>query len=176
MEWDTTVGAKSFRQPSDNTSYFDKVTAEAEQKIRAEINQQVRNEANKVIHDIVTSKDAEIENLKQIIVEKDQKLDTKQSTIDSLKREKRHFNIPEKTEFKTEDPAIKVEADIDHFTQEVINIFKYGKSKSGFVNENQEKVRQVALIWKQFLEEYKWKSNYISVKIKKLLKDTDNII
>jgi len=176
MEWDTTVGAKSFRPPSDNTSYFDKVTAEAEQKIRAEINQQVRNEANKVIHDIVTSKDAEIENLKQIIVEKDQKLDTKQSTIDSLKREKRHFNIPEKTEFKTEDPAIKVEADIDHFTQEVINIFKYGKSKSGFVNENQEKVRQVALIWKQFLEEYKWKSNYISVKIKKLLKDTDNII
>ena len=176
MEWDTTVGAKSFRPPSDNTSYFDKVTAAAEQKIRAEINQQVRNEANKVIHDIVTSKDAEIENLKQIIVEKDQKLDTKQSTIDSLKREKRHFNIPEKTEFKTEDPAIKVEADIDHFTQEVINIFKYGKSKSGFVNENQEKVRQVALIWKQFLEEYKWKSNYISVKIKKLLKDTDNII
>ena len=176
MEWDTTVGAKSFRPPSDNTSYFDKVTAQAEQKLRAEINQQVRNEANKVIHDIVTSKDTEIENLKQLLEEKDQKLATKQSTIDSLKREKRHFNIPEKTEFKTEDPAIKVEADIDHFTQEIINIFKYGKSKSGFVNENQEKVRQVALIWKQFLEEYKWKSNYISVKIKKLLKDTDNII
>ena len=176
MEWDTTVGAKSFRPPSDNTSYFDKVKAQAEQKLRAEINQQVRNEANKVIHDIVTSKDAEIENLKQLLEEKDQKLATKQSTIDSLKREKRHFNIPEKTEFKTEDPAIKVEADIDHYTQEVINIFKYGKSKFGFVNENQEKVRQVALIWKQFLEEYKWKSNYISVKIKKLLKDTDNII
>ena len=56
MEWDTTVGAKSFRPPSDTTSYFDKVTAQAEQKLRAEINQQVRNEANKVIHDIVTSK------------------------------------------------------------------------------------------------------------------------
>ena len=176
MEWDTTVGAKSFRPPSDTTSYFDKVTAQAEQKLRAEINQQVRNEANKVIHDIVTSKDTEIENLKQLLEEKDQKLATKQSTIDSLNREKRHFNIPEKTEFKAEEPSIKVEASIDNFTQEVINIFKHGKSESGFVNEDQEKVRQVALIWKQFFEEYKWKSNYISVKIKKLLKDTDNII
>jgi hypothetical protein len=176
MEWDTTVGAKSFRPPSDNTSYFDKVTAAAEQKLRAEINQQVRDEANKVINGIVTAKDTEIENLKQIIAEKDEKLATKQSTIDSLKREKRHFNIPEKAEFKVEEPSIKVEADIDNFTQEVINIFKYGKSESGFVNENQEKVRRVALIWKQFFEEYKWKSNYISVKIKKLLKDTDNII
>jgi hypothetical protein len=72
--------------------------------------------------------------------------------------------------------AIKVEADVDNFTQEVISIFKYGKSESGFVNEDQEKVRKVALIWKQFFEEYKWKSNYISVKIKKLLKDTDSIL
>jgi hypothetical protein len=176
MNWDTTIGAKSFRPPSDTTSYFDKITAAAEQKIRAEINQQVRDEANKVIHGIVNSKDTEIENLKQALAEKDLKLAAKQSTIDSLNREKRHFIIPEELEFKVEEPAIKVEADVDNFTQEVISIFKYGKSESGFVNEDQEKVRKVALIWKQFFEEYKWKSNYISVKIKKLLKDTDSIL
>jgi hypothetical protein len=174
--WDSKVGATSFRPPSDTSSYFDKVTSETEQRLRNEITQQVRADANNVIHGIVTGKDGEINDLKQVIDSLEVKIKQKQQEIESLKREKRHFAIPEEIEFIVDEPTSSIDADADTFTSHILKIIKRGDNGIAFNNKEQEKVRKVVAVWKGFLEEYKWKSNYISVKIKKLLKDTDQIL
>jgi hypothetical protein len=74
MQWDSHTGAKSFIPPSDTSSYFDKITAKAENEIRNEINQQVRQEANDIIHKIVTAKDADISKLEEIIKDRDKEI------------------------------------------------------------------------------------------------------
>jgi len=69
-----------------------------------------------------------------------------------------------------------IEATPQEFIDSLRDIIKYNKSSKGFNQLELEKIRKVFLSWKRFLEEYKWKSNYISVKIKKLLCDTEVII
>lgn len=181
----------SWRPPSDNTSYFNNINAAREREIRAEIAAQIKNEAEKVIHSIVIQKDSEIDKLKKqneelkdkIQLAKEQseeryktRIENQQKEIETLKREKRHFSIPEEPEFIPEDVEEYFEATVDEFAETVLNIFKYGKSAKGFKQANLEKIRKIVLCWKRFLEEYKWKSNYISVKIKKLLLDTEQIL
>lgn len=183
--------SNTWKPPSSNTSYFQNIDAAREQAIRNEVTVQIKNEAEQVIHNIVTQKDSEIANLKTQIKElqngldgiKEEsvkkykiRIDNQQKEIESLKREKRHFNIPNEPEFIPGDPGKFIEATIDQFAESIIDIFKYGKSVQGFKRGDLEKIRKVVLSWKCFLEEYKWKSNYISVKIKKLLKDTDIIL
>lgn len=163
-KWDTGV----WRPPTDKSSYFDKVNNDREQQIRNETFQHVRAEAEKVIHNIVTGKDAEIAKLKE-------RIETQQKEIESLKREKRHFNIPEEPEFIPEDVKEFIEATPQEFLDGLVSIIKYNKSEKGFNQIELERIRKVVLSWKTFLEEYKWKSNYISVKIKKLLLDTEKI-
>ena len=185
-DWST----EGWRPPSDNSSYFDKVNDKRIQEITQQINQQVRNEANQVIHKIVTDKDSEIsklnkeiEALKEKVKEEREKaaekyrtrIDDQQKEIESLKREKRHFNIPEEPEFIPEDVKEFIDATPQEFLAGLVSIVKYGKSEKGFNQVELEKIRKVILSWKAFLEEYKWKSNYISVKIKKLLLDTEKI-
>lgn len=181
----------SWRPPSDNSSYFNNVNAKREQEIRAEITNQIKAEAEKVIHNIVTQKDSEIaklnkeaEELKLKIVQEKEKaaekfktrIEDQQKEIESLKREKRHFNIPEEPEFIPEKVEEFIEATPQEFLKVLDDIIKYNKSTKGFKQLELEKIRRVLLSWKRFLEEYKWKSNYISVKIKKLLLDTEVII
>ena len=185
-DWST----EGWRPPSDNSSYFDKVNARREQELRAEITNQIRGEAEKIIHNIVTQKDSEIASLNKEIetlkekvkVEKEKaleryktRIDDQQKEIESLKREKRHFNIPEEPEFIPEDVKEFIEATPPEFLAGLVSIIKYGKSEKGFNQVELEKIRKIILSWKAFLEEYKWKSNYISVKIKKLLLDTEKI-
>jgi hypothetical protein len=174
--WDSQVGATSFRPPSDTSSYFDKATTETEQRLRNEISHQVRTEANNVIHGIVTGKDSEINDLKQVVDSLESKIKIKQQEIESLKREKRHFVIPEEIEFNVGEVTSTIDADTDTFVSHILNILKRGDNGIAFNNKEQEKVRKIVAVWKGFLEEYKWKSNYISVKIKKLLKDTGQIL
>lgn len=175
-DWNSKIGATSFRPPSDTSSYFDKVTAATEQRLRNEITQQVRADANNVIHGIVTGKDNEINELKQVIDDLENKIKQKQQEIESLKREKRHFVIPEEIEFNVDSPTSIVDADTSTFTSYILNIIKRGDNGVAFSDKDQEKIRKIVAVWKGFLEEYKWKSNYISVKIKKLLKDTNQIL
>ena len=164
-EWDTGV----WRPPSDNNSYFDKVNASREQQIRDETTRYVKAEAEKVIHNLVSGKDAEIARLRE-------KIDNQQKEIESLKREKRHFVIPDEPEFIPDEVNEYVEVSPVEFVSGLQQIIKYGKSEKGFSQDELEKIRLVVLSWKKFFEEYKWKSNYISVKIKKLLKDTESIL
>ena len=96
--------------------------------------------------------------------------------MSNVRQLKRHFNIPEEPEFIPEDVEEYFEATADEFAETVLNIVKYGKSTKGFKQVDLEKIRKIVLCWKRFLEEYKWKSNYISVKIKKLLLDTEQIL
>lgn len=175
-DWNSEIGAKSFIPPSDTSSYFDKVTAATEQRLRNEITHQVRTEANNVIHNIVTGKDNDINELKQVIDNLENKIKLKQQEIESLKREKRHFVIPDEIEFNVEKPTSIIDADMNTFTSRILNIIKRGDNGVAFNDKDQEKIRKIVAVWKGFLEEYKWKSNYISVKIKKLLKDTNQIL
>lgn len=185
-DWNT----ESWRPPSDKSSYFDKVNDKKVQELTEQINQQVRNEANQAIHKIVTEKDSEIaklnneiEALKGKIKEEKEKaeeryrtrMEDQQKEIESLKREKRHFDIPEEPEFIPEDVTEFVEATPQDFLNGLVSIIKYGKSQKGYNQEELERVRKTVMSWKKFLEDYKWKSNYISVKIKKLLLDTEKI-
>jgi hypothetical protein len=181
----------SWRPPSDDSSYFKNVNTQREQEIRAEVANQIKAEAEKVIHNIVTQKDSEItklnneiEELKLKVTQVKEKaaekyrtrIEDQQKEIESLKREKRHFNIPEEPEFIPEDVKEFIEATPQQFLKGLDNIIKYNKSPIGFKQVELEKIRKIVLSWKRFLEEYKWKSNYISVKIKKLLLDTEVII
>ena len=181
---------ESWRPESDKSSYFDKVNAKREQEIRTEVVAQIKGEAEKIIHNIVTQKDSEIEQLNKtieelklkIVEEKEKaaeryktRIEDQQKEIESLKREKRHFDIPEEPEFIPDDVTEFTEASPQEFLNGLTNIIKYGKSQKGYSQDELEKVRKIILSWKKFLEDYKWKSNYISVKIKKLLLDTEKI-
>jgi anti-sigma28 factor (negative regulator of flagellin synthesis) len=140
-EWNLSQNgsAKTFRPPSDNSSYFQKNIDQAVEKARAEINEQVRHEANTAIHNIVTAKDAEIAELKE-------QLETGGSSID-----------------------------IESINNMLLQAIKYGKKTDDSINNEQlVKLRDVILTWKEFFEEYKWKSNYISNKIKDLLTETND--
>ena len=180
----------SWRPPSDTSSYFNKVNDKREQEIRAEVVAQIKGEAEKIIHNIVTQKDSEIEQLNKtieelklkIVEEKEKateryktRIEDQQKEIESLKREKRHFDIPEEPEFIPEKVEEFIEGTPQDFLNGLVDIIKYGKSQKGYNQEELERVRKTVMSWKKFLEEYKWKSNYISVKIKKLLLDTEKI-
>lgn len=174
--------SSTFRPVSDNSSYFDKISSKREIELRAQITKEIEKKANDVIHNIVLAKDAEISKLRDTaksdkeIIKLKETIKTKQKEIDSLKREKRHFVIPE-TPLNLEEPSVIAECnDIDNYTDSLLKIIKYGKSEVGYNSVKLEHIRKIIFIWKKFLEEYKWKSNYISVKIKKLLKDTENIL
>jgi len=183
----------SWRPPSDNSSYFNNVNQQKVDEIRASVTVEIREQAEKILHDIVTQKDKEIADLKaekeklqtevdtvkksysDIAFEFGERLERQQKKIDSLKREKRHFDIPEEPEFIPEPVAEFIEGTPQDFLNGLDNIIKYNKSPKGFKQVELEKIRKIVLSWKRFLEEYKWKSNYISVKIKKLLLDTEKI-
>ena len=153
-DWST----ESFRPPSDESSYFGGVRRAEAEKIRAEITQQVRNEANTVIHNIVTQKDAEIA-----------KLEEKIAKLKSAPKK----SEPEYTESVI--PATFLESeDIQTINNAFYRAIKYGQlTEDDLKDANLERLRSIILSWKEFFEEYKWKSNYISVKIMKLLKETD---
>jgi len=180
----------SWRPESDKSSYFNKVNEKREQEIRTEVVAQIRSEAEKIIHNIVTQKDSEIEQLNKtieelklkIVEEKEKaaeryktRIEQQQKEIESLKREKRHFDIPEEPEFIPEPVAEFIEGTPQDFLNGLVDIIKYGKSQKGYNQEELERVRKTVMSWKKFLEDYKWKSNYILVKIKKLLLDTEKI-
>lgn len=180
----------TWRPESDKSSYFSNVNKQREEAIRAEVVSQIKGEAEKIIQNIVTQKDSEIEQLNKtieelklkIVLEKEKatekykmRIEDQQREIESLKREKRHFDIPEEPEFIPEAVTEFVEATPQDFLNGLVNIIKYGKSQKGYNQEELERVRKTVMSWKKFLEDYKWKSNYISVKIKKLLLDTEKI-
>ena len=155
--------AQSWRPPSDNTSYFAKQNEQAIEAARAEINEQVRKEANQAIHNIVTGKDAEINDLKERIKELEMKIDIIEQT-------------PTPTLVQ---PAGEVSnlSDLDIINNAFERAIKYGEiTEDKLNNDRLIKIRDIVIKWKEFFEEYKWKSNYISVKIKKLLKDTNDIL
>jgi type I site-specific restriction endonuclease len=180
----------SWRPPSDNSSYFSNINQQKIDEVRASITMEIRGQAEKILNDIVTQKDSEIANLnkeiqtlKEKVKEEKEKvaekyktrIEEQQKEIESLKREKRHFDIPEEPEFIPEDVTEFIEATPQDFLNGLVSIIKYGKSQKGYNQEELEKVRKTVISWKKFLEDYKWKSNYISVKIKKLLLDTEKI-
>jgi hypothetical protein len=161
---------ESFRPPSDNSSYFGHVRKDEAEKIRAEINQQVRNEANIAIHNIVTQKDAEIAKLVE--------------QIDALKAAGKKPE-PEVVEAETPPDYTKgvisatfsESEDIQIINNALYRAIKYGQlTEDDLKDENLGKLRMIIISWKEFFEEYKWKSNYISTKIKKLLKDTEEML
>lgn len=157
---------RSWRPPSDNTSYFAKQNEQAIEAARAEINEQVRKEANLAIHNIVTGKDAEINDLKEKIKDLESKLNV----------------LKEKEETPVYEPAppsgeVSNLTDFDIINNAIERAIKYGEvTDDKLNNERLIKNRDIIIKWKEFFEEYKWKSNYISVKIKKLLKDTNDIL
>ena len=154
---------KTFHIPSENKSYFEKNIEQAVEKARVEITAGVRNEANQVIHKIVTEKDAKINSLEEKISE----LKTK---IDNLEQQPKTIIQPPTGEVSN---LTDFDIVINAFTQAI----KYGETTKDVLNNNKlETLRSVMVDWKQFFEEYKWKSNYISNKIKKLLKDTNDIL
>ena len=141
---------KTFHIDGDNSSYFDKVNEKKIQEITKQINDQVRQEANQVIHNIVQEKDKEITKLNE--------------QIEELKKETKHGSLSNLTDF-------------DIINNSLTAALKYGEAtKDNLNNERLEKIRNVIITWKEFFEEYKWKSNYISNKIKNLLKDTNDIL
>ena len=170
-DWST----DSWRPPSDNSSYFDKINERKINEIRTSVAAEIRQEAGKILHNIVTQKDKEINDLKITAEKYQDRITQQQKEIESLKREKRHFDIPEDPEFIPEDIEKYIEASPQEFLQGLTEIIKYGKSLTGYSQPELEKIRKTIMSWKTFLEQYKWKSNYISVKIKKLLLDTEKI-
>lgn len=161
---------ESFRPPSDNSSYFGNVRKDEAEKIRNEINQQVRAEANAVIHSIVTEKDAEIAKLEERIAKL--KAAPKKSEPEIIEP----GPPPEYTKGVISATFSESE-DIQIINNAFFRAIKYGQlTEDDLKDANLEKLRVIILSWKEFFEEYKWKSNYISVKIKKLLKDTDEML
>jgi uncharacterized protein YcbX len=154
---------KTFHIPNENKSYFEKNIESAVEKARVEITEGVRNEANQVIHKIVLEKDAEINSLKENISELEAKLETLEQQPTTV----------------IQPPAGEVSdlTDFEVINNAFIQAIKYGeKTQDNLNNDKLELVREVMVSWKEFFEEYKWKSNYISNKIKKLLKDTNDIL
>ena len=154
---------KTFHIPNENKSYFEKNIESAVEKARVEITEGVRNEANQVIHKIVLEKDAEINSLKENISELEANLETLEQQPTTV----------------IQPPAGEVSdlTDFEVINNAFIQAIKYGeKTQDNLNNDKLELVREVMVSWKEFFEEYKWKSNYISNKIKKLLKDTNDIL
>jgi hypothetical protein len=161
---------QSFRPPSDDSSYFGHVRKDEAEKLREEINQQVRNEANAAIHNIVTQKDAEIAKL-----------------VDQIDKLKASNKKPEPEVIEVGTPpeytkgvitaTFSESEDIQVINNALFRAIKYGQlTEDDLKDVNLERLRTIVLSWKEFFEEYKWKSNHISVKIKKLLKDTDKLL
>ena len=183
-----THSTQSFRPVSEESSYFtkniNKKAAEIRAEVTAEVNAQVRNEANIAIHNIVTGKDAELTTLTEAydkLFKANEKLDKKVVSLtkekNSFTRVQKHFVIPDEPEFIINDDKPAVEATDKEFTDILLEIIAKGSdSEVSFKDPDHEKLRHVVVMWKKFFEDYKWKSNYISYKIKKLLKDTDSIL
>lgn len=156
---------KSFHIPGDNSSYFDKINEKKIQEVREEILHQVRKEADQAIHNIVTGKDEEISLLSNKITELEQKI---------VQLEKNNDALPI-SPLPTGDVSDLTDFDIinNAFTYAI----KYGELTDDNLNDEKlETIRKVVVMWKEFFEEYKWKSNYISNKIKNLLKETNDIL
>ena len=154
---------KTFHIPNENKSYFEKNIESAVEKARIEITEGVRNEANQVIHKIVLEKDAEINLLKENISELEAKLEALEQQPATI----------------VQPPTGEVSnlTDFEIINNAFIQAIKYGEKTQDDLNDDKlESIRGVMLSWKEFLEEYKWKSNYISNKIKNLLKDTNDIL
>lgn len=161
---------ESFRPPSDNSSYFGHVRQAEAEKIRNEINQQVRQEANEVIHNIVTQKDAEIAKLEEKIAKL--KAANKKSEPEIIE-----VGPPPEYTKGVISATFSESEDIQIINNALFRAIKYGQqTEDDLKDANLERLRTIILSWKEFLEEYKWKSNYISVKIKKLLKETDKLL
>ena len=149
---------RTFRIDGDNSSYFDKVNEKKIQEITKQINEQVRKEANQAIHNIVTGKDAEINELKE-----------------SINRLEKEIDVLKKAPQPTGD--VTNLSDLENVCNALERALKYGEvTKDNLNNERLKKIRDIIISWKEFFEEYKWKSNYISNKIKSLLKDTNDIL
>jgi len=162
-DWST----ESFRPPSDESSYFGGVRRAEAEKIRAEITQQVRHEANTVIHNIVTQKDAEIAKLEEKIAKL--KAAPKKSEPEIIE-----VGPPPEYTKGVISATFSESEDIQIINNAFYRAIKYGQlTEDDLKDANLERLRSIILSWKEFFEEYKWKSNYISVKIKKLLKETD---
>ena len=158
-EW----AAKSFNIESDNTSYFDKVRVETENKIRQQVHAEITKQANEVIHNIVLGKDAEISQLKE--------------EIDNLKNKLEQSERENITSSENIPSSFGNDQDLTKFANELLYIAKYGKKNDViFTNAAADKLREIFFNWKIFLEDYKWKSNHISRKIQRLLKDTEDIV
>lgn len=170
--WKSSSTVKSFRPDCDTTSYLGNITAEKEKKIRDEINQQVRIEANLAIHKIVMEKDSKIERLRDAVEKKENIINLIQQEL-LLYKDKTKDNINENVIDQLATAAV---TDNNAFISEIYNIIKRGTSSTEFNNVNQEKIRKIILLWKQFFEEYKWKSNHIAIKMKKLLKTTEELL
>eukprot|EP01046_Picozoa_sp_COSAG06_P063113 COSAG06_NODE_14522_length_1149_cov_14.741987_2_plen_168_part_00 len=161
---------QSFRPPSDDSSYFGHVREDAAEKIRNEINQQVRNEANTVIHNIVTQKDAEITKLVE-------QIDELKAANKELESQPVEVETPPDYTKRVVSATFSESEDIQIINNALYRAIRYGQlTEDDLKDENLEKLRTVILSWKEFFEEYKWKSNYISTKIKKLLKDTEKML
>ena len=171
-DWTT----KSFHIPSDDSSYFGKVREDEALKIRKEINNQVRKEANEVIHKIVTQKDSEINDLNSKVV----KLEEELKRVRLKKTEPQVIKVEVPTEVPTEyvkgniTEEFSSSDDLQIINNALFKAIKFGQhTEDNLKDENLEKLLTIIVSWKNFFEEYKWKSNYISTKIKKLLKETD---
>jgi hypothetical protein len=161
---------ESFRPPSDNSSYFGHVRKDEAEKIRAEVNQQVRNEANIAIHNIVTQKDAEIAKLVE-------QIDELKAASKKPEPEIIDAGTPPEYTKGVISATFSESEDIQIINNALYRAIKYGQlTEDELKDENLERLRAIVLSWKEFFEEYKWKSNHISVKIKKLLKNTDKLL
>lgn len=161
---------ESFRPPSDSSSYFGHVRQAEAEKIRDEINQQVRHEANMVIHNIVTQKDAEIAKLEEQIAK---------LKAANKKPEPEIIEVGPPPEYTKGviSATFSESEDIQIINNALFRAIKYGQlTEDDLKDVNLERLRTIIISWKEFFEEYKWKSNYISVKIKKLLKETDELL
>ena len=155
----------SFNVDVDNSSYFDKTIEKRLAEEKQKIINQVQAQAGKAIHDIVTAKDKEIELLNNKIKELEVSLNESEQTSTTLPPPPLPSgNVSDLTDFDIINNA---------FTYAI----KYGELTDDDLNDEKlETIRKVVVMWKEFFEEYKWKSNYISNKIKNLLKETNNIL
>ena len=158
---------KTFRIPSQEPSYFEHIKKEHLDRIKFEIDQQVRREANEVIHRLVTDKDKEIESKNKEIsrlkeLNKEQRIELDRLSQEFVKR-------------PISEPIQSIE-DCDGLLPILYRILKYGEKKNIDNNSSANNIIDIIYDWKVFLEEYKWKSNFISNKIRKLLQDTEKKI
>ena len=158
---------QTFRIPSQEPSYFEHIKRERIDEIRREIDVQVRNEANQVIHQIVTNKDKELERKDKEIKELKDKLSEQRVELDKL--------VQKTIKRPTSEPIQSIE-DCDGLLPILYHIIKYGEKKNIDNNNSANNVIDIIYDWKVFFEEYKWKSNFISNKIRKLLQETEEKI